>query len=77
MSPQSSRSREPPSRAALHGVLTIGGALAVAGGEAAGNFLFRGGTITWSELVDQAIVGAVLGNVVAFLLWKMQRRSTS
>jgi hypothetical protein len=64
---------EPPSALAVHGVLTVGGALAIALGEAAGNLLFRRGTIRISDLGDELVIGAILGNVVAFLLLRSRR----
>lgn len=64
---------EPPSALAVHGVLTVGGALAIALGEFVGNRLFRGGTAGLADLVDELVIGAVLGNIVAFLLLRSRR----
>ena len=65
------------SRLALHLVLTVGGALALAGGEVAGNLLFRGGQIDRAQVGGLLIAGAVLGNVVALMLWITRKRSKS
>lgn len=64
---------EPPTALAVHGVLTVGGALAIALGEFVGNRLFRGGTIGVTDLWDELVIGAILGNVVAFMLLRSRR----
>lgn len=64
---------EPPAALAVHGVLTVGGALAIALGEFVGNRIFRGGTAGVADLWDELLLGAILGNVVAFLLLRSRR----
>lgn len=57
------------SRLRLHAGVTVGAILALVLGEVAGNVLFRGGTIRGADLVDEVILGVLLGNVIALWLW--------
>jgi hypothetical protein len=67
---------EPPSRLGLHAVLTVGGALALMLGEYAGNRLFRDGSVGLSDLGDEAVLGALLGNAIAVWIWSAWKRKS-
>lgn len=59
----------PLSRVRLHVGLTFGAVAALVLGEVAGNVLFRGATIRPSDLGDEVLLGALLGNVLAVWFW--------
>lgn len=57
------------SRLRLHAGVTAGAIVALVLGEVVGNVLFRGGTIRPADLVDEVILGVLLGNAIALWLW--------
>jgi hypothetical protein len=59
-------------RPAFHLLISVLTVVVWVGGEVAGNFLFRGGTIRPADLWDDVLVAVLLGNVLAWLFWKNQ-----